>query len=243
MADDSNALKNKNTRAESTQLSRRQLLKGAGLVGAAAVGAGHASAVIAADTPVSAVKARSIPAREALEVLTAAEVETLEAFCACLIPADANGPGAREARAAHYIDRSLASHNMADRQHYRIGLNALNEYALQTRRKPFHQLISDQQTSILRAMQENRLEGFLPDSAGFFNLVRNHTIDGTFCDPYYGGNCDFVGWDLLKYPGVRLGATEAEVALGASLQPNHQSAYDHATYVKTANYMAGDEHA
>src|SRR5579871_2278857 len=49
----------------------------------------------------------SQPAREALETLTAAEADILEAFCARLIPTDANGPGAREARAAHYIDRAL----------------------------------------------------------------------------------------------------------------------------------------
>ena len=31
----------------------------------------------------------------------------LEAICARIIPTDANGPGASEARAAHYIDRAL----------------------------------------------------------------------------------------------------------------------------------------
>ena len=68
-----------------------------------------------------------------------------------------------------------------------------------------------------------------------FSRLRSHTIDGTFCDPYYGGNRDFVGWDMLRYPGVRLGVSEAEVASGSQLSPNHESAYDNATYTKRPN--------
>src|SRR5258706_16077800 len=44
---------------------------------------------------------------EALETLTAAEADILEAIVARLIPSDENGPGAAEARAARYIDRAL----------------------------------------------------------------------------------------------------------------------------------------
>lgn len=215
-------------------------------MGAAAVGASAASSVIAADGPSQAVanaSMQTIAAREALEVLTASEAATLEAICDCLIPADANGPGAKEARAVHYIDRSLASHNRADRQNYMIGLNAINEYALQSAGKEFPELSAEQQATILSAVQANTVEGFATSSAAFFNMVRNHTIDGTFCDPYYGGNRNFVGWDLLHYPGVRLGVSEADVALGAELAPNHQSAYDYATYLKTADYMGGNDHA
>lgn len=225
--------------------SRRNLLKGVGLMGAAAVGVGSASSVIAADKPAQTAdnsSMQSIPAREALEVLTASEAATLEAICDCLIPSDANGPGAKDARAVHYIDRSLASHNQADRQNYMIGLNAINEHALKSAGKTFAELSREQQETILRAVQENTVEGFAPGSAAFFNMVRNHTIDGTFCDPYYGGNRNFVGWDLLRYPGIRLGVSEADVALGADLAANHQSAYDYATYLKTAEYMGGNDH-
>jgi hypothetical protein len=40
---------------------------------------------------------------------------------------------------------------------------------------------------------------------------------------------------MLRYPGIRLGASEADVSAGASLPPNHQSAYDHSTYTKLAD--------
>ena len=72
--------------------------------------------------------------------------------------------------------------------------------------------------------------GFVPDASTFFNLVRAHTIQGTFCDPYYGGNADFVGWDLIGYPGVRLAVTANEQRLDPRLTPTHRSAYEHAMF-------------
>ena len=211
---------------------RRDLLKGAGLFGVAAMGSATSSNLIAAES--SFPTDNNPEAREALEVLTAREAETLEEICDCLIPADENGPGARLARAVHYIDRSLASHNRGDRDHYLISLTAIDEYAVQTRGKPYHLLSRDVQNSILLGLQEGKVPGCSPSSSGFFNLVRNDTIDGTFCDPYYGGNQQFVGWDMLRYPGVRLSASEADVAQGGDLRPSHRSAYDHQTYTKLA---------
>ncbi len=237
-------MKNKNNRSagDNTPLSdrpsdpsRRNLLKSAGLVGAATVGTLATAQVIAADSGDTTPSSGSIPPREALEALTAEEAETLAAICDCLIPSDEHGPGAREARAVHYIDKSLASHNSNARQDYSVGLNAINEFARKTRGKNFAELIVDQQNSILLAVQENKVSGFTPNGSGFFNRLRSDTIDGTFCDPYYGGNRDFVGWDMLRYPGIRLGVSEADVAAGASLPPNHQSAYDHSTYTKLAD--------
>ncbi len=220
--------------------SRRKLLKGVGLAGAAAVSTIATSHVIAADSTSTNGNSKAIAPREALEALTAEEAETLAAICDCLIPSDKNGPGAREARAVHYIDKSLASHNSGARQNYSVGLNAINEFARKTRGKSFPELLLDQQNSILLAVQSNKISGFIPNGSGFFNMLRSHTIDGTFCDPYYGGNQDFVGWDMLHYPGIRLGVSEADVAAGASLPPNHQSAYDHSTYTKLADNSSLD---
>ena len=215
--------------AQPANPGRRNLLKGAGVVGAAALGGG--GRLIAQQTPPAPNAAP--PVREALETLTAAEVETLEIICDCLIPADENGPGAREARAAHYIDRALAGPDADDLEAFRIGLAAIEDYARNVTGKPFVLLIRDRQESILLALQQNKLDGFMPNGAGFFNLLRDHTINGAFSDPYYGGNRDFVGWDMIRYPGVRIGASEREVELGAALPPNHQSAYDYRPYTKT----------
>jgi hypothetical protein len=48
-------------------------------------------------------------------------------------------------------------------------------------------------------MEKNIATGFAPNSSVFFEMVRTHTIQGTFGDPYYGGNANFVvGFDWLS---------------------------------------------
>ena len=201
-------------------ISRRELLRRAGFVGAAVT-------VI----PVALLRGQLRgPSREPLETLSAAEAETLEAIVARLIPSDENGPGAVEARAAHYIDRALGGALSSSRDAYRGGLVALDAYAQATRRARFAMLPPSDQDSVLGDVEANVATGFTPDAATFFNLVRAHTIQGTFCDPYYGGNASFVGWDLLGYPGVRLGVSAADQRLDPRLAPTHRSAYDHSMF-------------
>ncbi len=43
--------------------------------------------------------------------------------------------------------------------------------------------------------------GFTPDSATFFAALREHTVQGMFSDPVYGGNRNFAGWMLLRLSG------------------------------------------
>jgi len=57
-------------------------------------------------------------------------------------------------------------------------------------------------------------------------MVRQHTLQGTFCDPYYGGNTGFVGWNLLSYPGIRMSVSEHDEAMNANPAPVRKSAYD-----------------
>ena len=202
------------------RFSRRELLRRAGFVGAAAT-----------IVPIAFLRAKVRgPGREPLETLSAAEGQTLEAIVARLIPSDETGPGATEARAAHYIDRALGGALASSREAYRTGLAALDAYAQATRRAPFAMLPPAEQDGVLRDVEANVATGFMPDAATFFNLVRAHTIQGTFCDPYYGGNASFVGWDLLGYPGVRLGVSAAEQRLDPRLTPTHRSAYDHSMF-------------
>jgi hypothetical protein len=55
-----------------------------------------------------------------------------------------------------------------------------------------------------------------------------------FCDPYYGGNANFRGWDLLGYPGVRTLVTADQQRVGIELAPNHKSAYDYDLFRKAS---------
>ncbi|HVY35451.1 MAG TPA: gluconate 2-dehydrogenase subunit 3 family protein [Caulobacteraceae bacterium] len=195
-----------------TSLSRRALLRGAGVAGAVAGSLGG-QAQAAAPSP---------PRREALEALTAIEADVLEAFCARLIPSDAAGPGAKEARAAHYIDRALAGALASSREPYRSGLGALNARAQAAHGAPFAQLSPDLQDALLTETEAK--------DGAFFALVRGHTLQGMFGDPYYGGNADFIGWDMIGYPGLRLMASAEQQAMDPHLKPTHESAYDFAMF-------------
>jgi gluconate 2-dehydrogenase gamma chain len=225
-----------------TFISRRDLLKRAGIVGAAAALPIPRQPVDAApgDRPLAPLAVHSAQdkgasaRREPLEQLTAAEADILDAIVERLIPSDEHGPGAREARAAHYIDRALGGALGPSRQAYATGLEALDRYARSSRGKGFIELSPVDQDSVLIDVETGAATGFPGSSATFFAMVLNHTHQGTFGDPYYGGNADFVGWDLLKYPGVRtMASVDDQKALEkGELKPNHRSAYDYTTFTK-----------
>jgi gluconate 2-dehydrogenase gamma chain len=214
-------------------ISRRDLLKSVAIAGAAA--ATPAIGVIpAAAEPQAPAAVAAAGGGDALESLTSAESDTLEAIVARLIPTDANGPGAKEARAARYIDRALGGALSGSREAYRSGLAALDAYARSSKGSGFHQLAAADQDAVLTDVERGTAAGFTGSSTQFFNLVRTHTIQGTFGDPYYGGNAGFVGWDLIGYPGIRTQVTPADqTALEHDqLKPNHRSAYDSPMFTK-----------
>jgi len=215
-------------------ISRRDILRGAGVVGAAAI-AGPAGGTATADPVVATDAAQpSVQAREAFENLTATEADLLEVIVERLIPSDEHGPGAKEARAAHYIDRALGGALSSSRPAYSAGLAALDRYATASRGKPFLQLAAVDQDSVLLDCETGGATGFPGSSAQFFGMVLGHTRQGMFGDPYYGGNANFVGWDLIGYPGVRTMVTPADQkALEADeLKTNHRSAYDYESFNK-----------
>jgi gluconate 2-dehydrogenase gamma chain len=197
-------------------VSRRDVLKRVGVAGAAAA------------VPIDAIAQAT---REPFESLTAAEGATLEAIVARLIPTDANGPGATEARAARYIDRALGGFLNSFLVAYRTGLAGVESYARTAKGASFTQLSAQDQDAVLTDMEGNAAKGF-PAAALFFNLVLSHTLQGTFCDPFYGGNANFVGWDLLGYPGIRLTASASDQRMDVSPAPTHMSAYDFSMFAR-----------
>jgi gluconate 2-dehydrogenase gamma chain len=225
----------------SRNVSRRGLFRQVGSAGAAAAISGsplvQGNDAAAQPRPVSGVSQQL----EALETLTAAEADILEAVCARLIPSDENGPGAAEARAAHYIDRALTGPLRASRDAYAAGLAAIDAYAQSLKGAAFAKLAPGDQDAVLTDMEKNVATGFAPNSATFFNLLRTHTIQGTFCDPYYGGNANFVGWDLIGYPGIRMAVGEDEQHLTAP-GAVRKSAYDDAMFTMKRGSTKGDDH-
>jgi gluconate 2-dehydrogenase gamma chain len=223
-----------------TFISRRDLLKRAAAVGAVPLATtSHVGALFQGGHDVRPERAdlqRDATApREPLENLTAAEADLLDAVVARLIPTDAAGPGATEARAVHYIDRALGGPLASSRQAYTSGLAALDRYARSSHGKAFAELASADQDAVLTDVESGKAAGFT-GAATFFALVLSHTHQGTFGDPYYGGNAQFVGWDLIGYPGVRTMVTAADQQRleKGELKTNHKSAYDYDAFTKAS---------
>jgi gluconate 2-dehydrogenase gamma chain len=152
--------------------SRRKALKNVAAIGdAASMPAGVLK-------PAPAAAADATPARGPLQALTANEAGILDAIVARLIPSDASGPGAKEARAVDYIDRSLAGYLAGSRKAYAEGLAAVDAYAQSSKGALFAALSPADQDAVLTAMQKNEAKGFTPNSAAFFNLLLGHTLQG-----------------------------------------------------------------
>jgi gluconate 2-dehydrogenase gamma chain len=202
-------------------VSRRELLKRAGVTGAAAVSLPAAVAT----TPAAAVIER-----EQRETFTAAQAETIEAVLGRLIPSDATGPGAAEAKVGRYIDKALNGELSSLQGFYAAGIAALDEYATSKYGAPFVSLVADQQDAILHDLEANTATGFSPSSSAFFETIREHAIEGMFCDPYHGGNANFVGWDLIHFPGIKLTVPAREQRLDVDVPPAHKSTTDYAIF-------------
>jgi gluconate 2-dehydrogenase gamma chain len=216
--------------SDEAKVSRRDLLKQVGVAGAAlTMPAVPAIAATEQARPAAAAPAARL---DPIENLTAAEADLLEAICARIIPTDASGPGAREARAAHYIDRALGGALRESREAYRAGFDAFDRYCRSSRGAAFTALSERDQDSVLIDVETGSATGFIGSSSAFFTMLRTHTLQGTFGDPYYGGNANFVGWDLIGYPGIRLNVTPADQAFGAKPAPTHKSAYDNSMFTK-----------
>ena len=153
--------------------------------------------------------------------LSAAELKTLEAFIDRLVPTDENGPGAVEMGAAIYIDRALAGANAGEKSAFLEGLAGIDTLARSTHNAAFADLTSTQRDELLTAMDTGTATNLRP----FFNRVRRLTLEGMFCDPYYGGNRNFAGWDLIRYPGPRLAVAPEDQKMSTPPKPYRRSAY------------------
>ncbi len=187
------------------KFSRRELFTQTALYGGSALIALHLPRALRA-------------ARESTErlVLSAEQWKTVEAITGRIIPTDAD-PGAIEAGCVNFIDKALANEDSELRPEYDEGLRRLSVFAKRRFDRPFAELDPAQQDEILISTEEGKAwtDGGL-SSTRFFETVRIHAIYGFLADPRYGGNRDYAGWKLLRYPGPRhhLGGYSPEQMLG-----------------------------
>jgi gluconate 2-dehydrogenase gamma chain len=185
------------------QISRRTVLASATLVPVAALTA-------TAQTPATA--------------LSASQRQLLDAFIDCLVPNDELGPGALEMGAAQYIDRALADALSSEKGTFTDGLTATDDFSRKQFDTPFYLLPEEKKDQVLTALESGQVPDF-PNARAFFARVRRLTLEGMFGDPYYGGNKNFAGWDLIRYPGPRLAVAAEDQKMSAAPKAVRQSAY------------------
>jgi gluconate 2-dehydrogenase gamma chain len=130
------------------------------------------------------------------------EARTLAAACDCIVPADQD-PGAVQAGAVSFIDRQLATRQKEALGAWRLGLRCLDASARRHHGQLFADLSAEAQSGLLAAIEQGRVEtadwGDV-DPAGFFRMLRDHTMMGFYGDPRHGGNRDRVAWRMLGLP-------------------------------------------
>jgi gluconate 2-dehydrogenase gamma chain len=212
---------------QASSLTRRTLFRwGGGLAGIAmaipAAGTAHVSVALADPEPAA-------EAGTAKVALSTEQDAVLTAFVDRLIPSDATGPGAVDAGVASFIARSLEGglsgglKNLAG--FYTTNLAAVDAYAQKAYGSTFALLSSSKQDLVVGDIESGKATGFAPDAPTFFATIREHTLEGMFSDPAYGGNKNFAGWDLIGYTGVVMPLPAKDQKLGVKVKPAHKSTY------------------
>jgi gluconate 2-dehydrogenase gamma chain len=156
-----------------------------------------------------------------------AEARTLDAVTARVMPSEPDGRGAREAGVVTYIDHAVAGYFRDLQGIYQVGLQRLDDCCRAALGQAFAELPASEQDDVLLAIEggpesaasargkavlaADGQESILPR---FFAILREHTIQGMFCDPLYGGNRDFTGWKLIGFPGAQWGYTAEQMREG-----------------------------
>ena len=153
-----------------------------------------------------------------------AEARAVEALAARIFPGDADDPGAREAGVLVYIDRAVEGSYRDLQPAYRRGLAELERHCREEARASFADLGEERQDALLGeldrlALQLEAGEAEAADPrdvvlARFYEMVRQHTLEGMFGDPAYGGNRDGAGWRLVGFPGAQWGYSAEQMTPG-----------------------------
>ena len=203
-------------------VSRRELIKRVGFASAAAA------------VPVDVLAQVSALPRGPLETLTEAEANTLDAIVARLIPTDANGPGATRGPCGA-LHRSRARRRARAVTRRLPGWTRRARCATRARRRARRSRNSRRRIRTPCCATWRRTPR--PASAERGDLLQPRAGRTRFrarsAIPYYGGNANFVGWDLIGYPGVRLAVRADRAASRRTRRPRRtMSAYDYAMFSK-----------
>ena len=134
------------------------------------------------------------------------EIGLLDAIVEQIIPTD-DFPGGKWANLSNFIDKQLDSYYRKHQIAYREGLVAFEKTVIQMKGKKYEELPFAEQTAMLEKMEAGEFSGdYWKDHspADFFEMVRQHSLQGFYGSPVHGGNRGFISYHMLglDYPKV-----------------------------------------
>jgi len=134
------------------------------------------------------------------------EITLLDPIVEQIIPTD-DFPGGKWANVSNFIDKQLDTYYIRYQPAYREGLAAIEKTVIQMKGKKFEELPFGDQTAILEKMEKGEFPGdYWKDhsSIDFFDLIRQHALQGFYGSPVHGGNRGYISYRMLgiDYPNV-----------------------------------------
>lgn len=127
----------------------------------------------------------------------------MDALVARIIPDEEGSPGAKGAGVTEYIDHALVGFLRDLQPVYRDGLRALSAYSQARFGSVFRFLDVRRQEAVVEELDRLVTADDQAFLGQFFHIVREHTVQGYFGDPAYGGNRDAASWALIGFPGAQ----------------------------------------
>jgi gluconate 2-dehydrogenase gamma chain len=137
---------------------------------------------------------------------TEAEAGLADCIAEQIIPADQD-PGARDAGVVNFLDKQLVGPYKRFQAQYRSGLAAVEKTSQEMFGRTFAKLAWDQQTNLLLALESGsaKRSGWQSTSSQeFFQMIREHCLQGFYGSPRRGGNRNYVSYRMLglDYPQI-----------------------------------------
>jgi len=170
-------------------VSRREFVAGVSALGAVwLMACSREQAAVAESASMPSMPAESSAPPQTLVHFSSEQGVEIEAMASRIIPSD-DGPGAREAGALYFIDRTLTSLAKDQVPLFAQGLEALSTAVVKRHGagQRFSTLTAEQQDAALKTIEQTP----------FFGAMRFATIAGFLALPKYGGNKDYIGWKYI----------------------------------------------
>ena len=195
-------------------VSRREFVSGVTAIGAVwllAASCARDAEPPKADTGHMGMGAESPAPPQELVHFNAAQAADIDAIASRIIPTD-DSPGAHEAGAVFFIDRTLTTFAKEQAPLFDAGLLDLSKAVKKAHGADaaFAKLTTGQQDALLRTMEKS----------DFFGAMRFATVSGFLALPKYGGNKDYIGWTYIG----QAHAFEHKPPFGWYDQPENQKA-------------------